>query len=125
MYFTLMAVIIYNFRQKRFTFTIFPCNITYEWINCLRIYEDKYLASCVYQLTCLDCFKQYVGQTGRHISKRYKEHSPLLIVETVQNMHYPFQGLAIHLERENVVQVYHFNKKCLDMDTKELSMIIN
>jgi len=27
--------------------------------------EDKYLASCVYQLTCLDCFKRYVGQTGR------------------------------------------------------------
>jgi len=27
--------------------------------------EDKYLASCVYQLTCLGCCKRYVGQTGR------------------------------------------------------------
>jgi hypothetical protein len=35
---------------------------------------DIYAQSGVYKLTCPDCNKAYVGQTGRKFSKRYKEH---------------------------------------------------
>ena len=28
----------------------------------------------MYQLTCKDCKKIYIGQTGQHFHKRFKEH---------------------------------------------------
>jgi hypothetical protein len=36
---------------------------------------DKYLASGVYKLTCPDCGKAYVGQTGSSFYTRCKEHN--------------------------------------------------
>ena len=36
--------------------------------------SNKYLASCIYKLTCTDCGKAYVGQGVRNFCKRYKEH---------------------------------------------------
>jgi hypothetical protein len=36
--------------------------------------SDVYAQSGVYKLTCPDCDKVYVGQTGRKFSDRYKEH---------------------------------------------------
>jgi hypothetical protein len=36
--------------------------------------HDKYSLSGVYQLTCPDCHKTNVGQTGRQFSTRYNEH---------------------------------------------------
>jgi len=35
---------------------------------------DKYSQSGAYKLTCQDCNKAYVGQTGRSFLKRFKEH---------------------------------------------------
>jgi len=35
---------------------------------------DKYTRSGAYKLTCPDCDKAYVGQTGRSFNKRYNEH---------------------------------------------------
>jgi hypothetical protein len=35
---------------------------------------DKYMCSGTYKLTCPDCNKAYVRQTGRRFSERYKEH---------------------------------------------------
>jgi hypothetical protein len=35
---------------------------------------DKYTQSGVYRLTCPDCNKAYVGQTGRNFLARYNEH---------------------------------------------------
>jgi transposase-like protein len=37
--------------------------------------QDIYNKSGVYKLTCTDCNKQYVGQTGRPFYIRYKEHA--------------------------------------------------
>jgi hypothetical protein len=34
---------------------------------------DKYSRSGIYQLKCIDCPLQYVGQTGRAFNARYKE----------------------------------------------------
>ena len=35
---------------------------------------DKYNRSRAYKLTCPDCNKVYVGQTGRSFAQRFKEH---------------------------------------------------
>jgi hypothetical protein len=35
---------------------------------------DKYNRSGAYKLTCSDCNKAYVGQTGRSFARRFKEH---------------------------------------------------
>jgi len=35
---------------------------------------DKFSLSGVYRLTCPDCNKAYVGQTGRRFATRFKEH---------------------------------------------------
>ena len=36
--------------------------------------SDKFSSYGVYKLTCPDCHKAYVGQTGRQFYTRYKEH---------------------------------------------------
>jgi len=36
--------------------------------------HKKFLATGIYKLTCLDCGKTYIGQTGWNFSKRYNEH---------------------------------------------------
>jgi hypothetical protein len=36
--------------------------------------SNKYLVSGIYKLTCTDCGKAYVGQMGRKLLQRYKEH---------------------------------------------------
>jgi len=35
---------------------------------------DKYAQSGAYKLICPDCNKAYIGQTGRNLTMRYKEH---------------------------------------------------
>jgi hypothetical protein len=37
--------------------------------------DNKYNISGIYQLTCTDCNKKYIGQTGRPFLVRYKEHA--------------------------------------------------
>jgi hypothetical protein len=36
--------------------------------------REKYIARGVYQLTCPDCNKKYVGQSGRNFGQIFKEH---------------------------------------------------
>ena len=36
--------------------------------------HDKYTRSEAYKLTCPDCHKAYVGQTGRSFLERFNEH---------------------------------------------------
>jgi len=36
--------------------------------------RDKYSRSGAYKLTCPDCNKAYIGQTGRSFTQRFKEH---------------------------------------------------
>jgi predicted transcriptional regulator len=35
---------------------------------------DQYTKSGIYKLTYTTCERSYVGQTGRHLKQRYKEH---------------------------------------------------
>ena len=50
---------------------------------------DKYTQSGVYKLTCPDCNKTYVRQTGRNFLARFNEHKPhsrrIAILQTLQN----------------------------------------
>jgi hypothetical protein len=39
-----------------------------------KLNSDIYAQSGIYKLTCPDCDKAYVGQTGRKFSERYREH---------------------------------------------------
>jgi uncharacterized protein involved in tolerance to divalent cations len=39
-----------------------------------KIAYDKYEKPGVYKLKCMDCHRQYIGQTGRSFKTRYKEH---------------------------------------------------
>jgi hypothetical protein len=39
-----------------------------------HIQQDKYEKSGIYKLTCPECKKAYVGQTGRPFSVRFREH---------------------------------------------------
>ena len=48
-------------------------------------------AGVVYRINCKDCEASYVGQTGRHLKERIKEHKKL--VETGNTAH---SGVAEH-----------------------------
>jgi hypothetical protein len=60
--------------------------------------KDKYEKSGIYRLTCPDCKKVYVGQTGRSFSVRFREHfwdykyanSKSKFVEHLLNHHHSF-----------------------------------
>jgi hypothetical protein len=38
-------------------------------------HKNQYLSSGIYKLTCPDCNKAYIGQTGRNFSIRFNEHN--------------------------------------------------
>ena len=62
--------------SKRTDLKITFCT-TYTLANLLTHKDythDKYSLSGVYKLTCPECHKTYVGQTGRQFSTRYKEY---------------------------------------------------
>jgi len=41
-----------------------------------RLDQDEYSNSGVYKLKCNDCEHTYIGQTGRSLRERFKEHIP-------------------------------------------------
>ena len=58
--------------------------IAYHTSNTLRKHlsysttqQDKFTKSGIYKLTCPDCNKAYIGQTGRNFSTRFDEHKKL------------------------------------------------
>jgi hypothetical protein len=90
--------------------------------------SDKYACSGAYKLTCPDCNKAYIGQTGRSFNERFKEHKYAFktnshmsnyakhilehshsfrpIQDTMQILQY--QGKGIHL---NTVEQFHIYVK--------------
>jgi len=73
----------------------------------------KFALSGLYKLTCLDCNKAYVGQTGRHFSIRYKEH------ESVFHNNSHTSNFSQHFHEEahsfgtinNIMQELHHQRK--------------
>ena len=82
---------------------------------------DKYSLSGVYKLTCPDCHKTYVGQTGQQFSTCYKEH------KTSWRNHSTTSNFALHLIDEThsfgpmhqIMDIVHYHKKGAHLNTLE------
>jgi hypothetical protein len=82
---------------------------------------DKYTASGIYKLTCQECNKAYVGQTGRSFHIRYKEHKQAF----KNNSH--TSNYAKHLldhahpfgTIQNTMQILEFHRKGAHLNTLE------
>jgi len=102
--------------------------IAYRTNNTLRKHlsysttqQDKFTKSGIYKLTCTDCNKAYIGQTGRNFYTRYNEHKRAFRYNTLQSK------FAIHLTEqgqtfgniENTMEVLQFHKKGTHLNTIE------
>jgi len=58
-------------------------NTTHNHLTYNKHNHDKFSSTGVYKLTCLECNKAYVGQTGRHFIERYNEHKCSGIIVTL------------------------------------------
>ena len=82
---------------------------------------DEYTQSWVYELTCPDCNKAYVGQTERSFLVRYSEHKQAFR----NNSH--ASKVAQHLVEQahsfgtihNTMQVLHYQKKSAHLNRVE------
>ena len=83
--------------------------------------KDKYSASGIYKLTCPECNKAYVGQTGRSFSQRYQEHHRAFRLD------HQSSGFTLHLAEHQhpfgpineIMQILHFQHKSTHMNTLE------
>jgi len=110
------------------TFRHTGLKIAFQTNNTLEIllkhrkpFPDKFALSGVYKLTCRDCNKAHVGQTGRRFSICYKEHKSAFH----NNSH--TSNFAQHLQEEahsfgsinNIMQVLHHQRKGVHLNTIE------
>jgi hypothetical protein len=83
--------------------------------------RDPYSFSGAYKLTCPDCNKAYIGQTGWKFTTRYKEHKTAF---KNNNLNYSF---AKHLKEaahffspmNEVMQILHCHRKGAHLNTIE------
>jgi len=83
--------------------------------------QDKYTKSGIYKLTCPDCNKAYIGQTGRNFYTRYDEHNRAFRYNTLQSKyakHITEHGHTFG-NMENTMEVLHFQKKGTHLNTIE------
>ena len=82
---------------------------------------DKYTQSGIYKLTCSDCHKAYVGQTGRDFYTRFKEHKRAFQYNTTQSKF--AQHLLTHGHTfgnlENTMEIIQLHKKGFHLNTIE------
>ena len=87
---------------------------------------NKFSKSGVYQLTCQDCNKKYIGQTGRPFYARFQEHFRDFKYGNVKSK---FAHLLDNRHSigpmENTMEVLHINKKGNMMNTQEKFHIYN
>ena len=82
---------------------------------------DKYTQSGVYKLSCPDCNKAYVGQTGRNFITRLNEH------KNAFKLNYRTSNFATHLIEElhsfgpihNTMQILRCHTKSTHLNTLE------
>jgi hypothetical protein len=99
----------------------FCTNTIYNHLTQKHHITNKYAQSRVYKLTCLDCKKAHVGQTGRSFLLRYNEHKQAF----KKNCH--SSKFAQHLLEQahplsninNTMQILHYQKKSAHLNTLE------
>ena len=82
---------------------------------------DKYSRSGIYKLTCPDCHRAYIGQTGRKFATRFKEH------ETAFKHNPDTSSFAKHITDNkhsfgpmpNIMQPLQYHKKGPHLNTLE------
>ena len=82
---------------------------------------NKFSSSGVYKLTCPDCHKAYVGQTGRQFYTRYREHKGAFYHNCrtsnfAQHLHDNAHSFG---PIDNIMQVLHHHKKEAHLNTIE------
>ena len=102
--------------------------IAYHTTNNIRSYlnqntrnRDIFAMSGVFKLTCPDCGKSYVGQTGRDFKTRFNENKRSFIHNSQTSKY------ALHLTEhshtlgnmQDVMRVLQFQKKGIHLDTIE------
>ena len=63
-----------TFRRTDLTIAFRTVNAIRNALTCNTQTTDKYTRSGIYKLTCPECKKVYVGQTGRNFTIRFQEH---------------------------------------------------
>ena len=102
--------------------------IAYRTSNNIRSYlshntrtKDIFTQSGVYELTCPDCGKAYVGQTGRDFKTRFNEHKRSFIHNNHTSKY--AQHLIEHSHSlgnmQDIMHILHFQKKGTHLDTME------
>jgi len=82
---------------------------------------DKFSLSVVCKLTCPDCNRAYIGQTGGKFATRFKEH------EKAFRSHSHTSSFAKHLDKEahsfghmhDIMQILHYRRKRAHLNTLE------
>jgi hypothetical protein len=80
---------------------------------------DKFTRSGIYKLTCPDCKKAYVGQTGRNFYTRYNEHKRAFKYNTSQSkfaQHIITKGHTFDCI-QNTMEVLHTHEKGAYLNT--------
>ena len=109
------------FRHTNINVAFRTNNTIYNRLSPTHHTTDKYTQSGDYKLTCPDCNKAYVGQTGRSLLARYKDHKRVFR----HNSH--TSKFAQHLNEHahsfgtihNTMQILQYHKKSTHLNTIE------
>jgi hypothetical protein len=81
---------------------------------------DKYKDSGVYQLKCPSCEQVYIGQTGRELRTRYKEHiRDIRFNQTQSKYAQQYWSLITNMEREDTMEAIKTAQKGRHLDAVE------
>jgi hypothetical protein len=83
--------------------------------------HDPYSQSGAYKLTCPDCGKAYVGQTGRQFSVRYKEHKTAFRNNNQNNSFAKHLNDSTHSfgPMTEIMRILHYHNKGPHLNTLE------
>jgi hypothetical protein len=99
-----------------------PCiAISIQYVECYTTTTYKYDHTGIYKLTCADCQKSYIGQTGHSLIIRYKEH--MRSIKCIRED----SGFATHILRnthqygkiDDIIERISYSRKGRMMNLKE------
>lgn len=64
-----------TFQNQDITAAYKTWNNLYDVLGKRKIHDEKYESTGIYELSCSNCWKNYIGKTERS-SRKYKEHTP-------------------------------------------------
>ena len=109
------------FRKTDLRITFRTNNTIGILLSCKNHTPDKYSLSGVYKLTCPDCHKAYIGQTGRRFAARFKEHEAAFRNNSHSNSNFAKHLIEGHSfgPIHNIMRVLHYYRKGAHLNTLE------